>query len=428
MSSAKITLWDTLIGYIAWDQKQNTAVFESSEAYLDAPFNIAPIIHPNKREFLIGHDFHDKFQGMVPTFYDTLPDAFGNVIFKEWLEQMNMDQSAMNPVERLLYIGKRGMGALEYHYEKRVPSNKQKLDLEELAQLSHKIIQRKYAQKDYLHNPEALQNILRIGASVGGAQAKVLVAISRETKQPNQRLLAGDIIHTIPVDYYIVKLAHDPKDLWNKEKHYVEYVYNAMAKDAGVAVADSRLIFEGGRAHFASKRFDRIEHQKLHKQTVSALAGFFGRNTEFGYESIFKIMEFLNLPYKDKMQLYTQMVFNVLASNRDDHTRNFSFLMDKQGKWSLSPAYDLTFPFDPYQSFFMPHKISINNKVKEINRNDLKAIADKVGIVYYKEIIERVIEQVLSFPDRIKNYDVQKRTVDLIMRDIQKNLNHLFAS
>ncbi|MCB0402455.1 MAG: type II toxin-antitoxin system HipA family toxin [Flavobacteriales bacterium] len=425
MSSAKITIWDTVVGYIAWDDRHNTAIFEAEKEYINSPLNIAPIIHPDKTELLFGNNFPEKFNGMIPTFNDSLPDSFGNVVFKEWLEQIDKDQSDMNPVERLLYVGKRGVGALEYHVGKDIPNITHNLDLEELATIADKIMKRKYAQEDYIHNPEALQNILNIGSSVGGAQAKILVAITREAKKENEKLLAGDIMHPIPVDYYIVKLEHDPQHIWYKEKNYVELVYNQIAGDMGIRVAESRLIEEGGRAHFASKRFDRKDNKKIHQQTVSALAGFFGKNTEFGYENIFKMIEYLGMPYQDKEQLYRQMVFNVVASNRDDHTKNFSFLMDEQGSWSLSPAYDLTFPYDPYQSFAIPHQISINKKVKGISRDDLEAVAKKAGIMHYHEIIDQAITHMLTFPERIKAYDLNKRTIELIGKDIQKNVDLL---
>jgi len=363
----------------------------------------------------MGHDFHDKFNGLIPAFNDSLPDAFVNIVFKEWLEQNDMNQSDMNPVERLLYVGRRGIGALEYHEGKDIPNTIENIDLEELSQISDKIIRRKYGQEDYLHNPEALKNILTIGSSVGGAQAKILIAITKEDK-----LLAGDVIHSQPVDYYIVKLEHDSQNIWNKEKNYVEYVYNQIASDIGINVAESRLIREGGRAHFASKRFDRVDNQKIHKQTVNALTGFFGKNHEFSYEDIFKVIEYLGLSYTHSEQLFMQMVFNIAASNRDDHTKNFSFLMNQNGEWSLSPAYDLTFPFDPYQSFVIPHQISINNKNKDITREDVENVAKRVGIRNYNQIIEKVIEQVSTFPERIKEYNLNSRTIELIVKDLKQ--------
>ncbi len=422
MSNAKITIWDTTLGYVSWDEVNRTSIFEPDEEYLDSPFNIAPLIHPDKSEMLYGDDFSEKFLGMIPTFNDSLPDSFGNVVFKEWLEQHDMDQSKMNPIERLLYIHKRGVGALEYHEGKDIPNIIHNLNLLDLAQVSDKIIKRKYEQKDYLHNPDALANILAIGSSVGGAQAKILVAITKEQHKENEKILAGDIIHPIPVDYYIVKLEHDPHNIWSREKNYIEFTYNQIARDIGINVAESRLIHEGGRAHFASKRFDRAGNEKVHQQTVNALTGFFGRNTQFSYENMFKIIEYLRLPNAQKDQLFMQMVFNVMASNRDDHTKNFSFLMDKKGQWSLSPAYDLTFPFDPYQSFAVPHQISINGKVKEIQREDLVATAKKVGILRYNELINRVAEHLTEFNSRIKEFDLNKKTVQLVTDDIQRNL------
>tara|TARA_R110002072_G_scaffold303044_1_gene492061 strand:+ start:2650 stop:3960 length:1311 start_codon:yes stop_codon:yes gene_type:complete len=428
MSSAKISIWDTTVGYISWDNRNNTAIFESEKGYVDSPINIAPLLHPDKKELLFGNNHHEKFLGMIPTFNDSLPDSFGNVVFKEWLEQIDIDQSEMNPIERLLYVGKRGIGALEYHKGKDIPNITHNLDLSELSQISDKIIKRKYLQEDFIHNPDALRNILTIGSSVGGAQAKILVAITREQKKENEKILAGDIIHPIPVDYYIVKLEHDSQDTWYREKNYVEFVYNQIAKDIGINVTDSRLILEGGRAHFASKRFDRVNNRKIHKQTVNALTGFFGKNTEFSYEHIFRVMEYLKLPSDQKNQLFMQMVFNVVASNRDDHTKNFSFLMDEKGQWSFSPAYDLTFPFDPYQSFGIPHKISINNKVKGINREDLVVTAKKVGILNYNEIIDNIVDCVSTFSKRIKEYDLNQKTVQLVMADIEKNINRVKSS
>ncbi|MCH2200170.1 MAG: type II toxin-antitoxin system HipA family toxin [Flavobacteriales bacterium] len=416
MSAAKITLWDTVIGYLYWDAQNNTALFEADEEYLKSPINIAPIIHPEKDEMLYGNNYHDFFLGLIPTFNDSLPDAFGNVVFKEWLEQLNIDQSEMNPIERLLYVGSRGIGALEYHQGKDIPTLTGNIDLEELAVISDKIIKRKYEHKDYLHNPEALKNILTIGSSVGGAQAKILAAIT-----PDEQLFAGDIIHNQEVDYYVVKLEHDQHNIWNREKNYVEYVYNQIAADIGINVAPSRLIHEGGRAHFASKRFDRVNHQRVHQQTVNALTGFYGRNTEFSYENMFEIIEFLDLPYENSEQLFMQMTFNILVSNRDDHTKNFSFLMDQSGEWSLSPAYDLTFPFDPYQSFVVPHKISINQKTTNITRKDIEAVAKKVGIRNYKKHIEKVIEFTSSFELRIKQYDLNSNTTQLIVKDLENN-------
>lgn len=420
MSSAKIKIWNTTVGYLYWDGPNQTALFEPDEEYIRSNINLSPILHPNKQSGLTGSDYHKKFNGQIPPFNDSLPDSFGNTVFTEWLEQMKMDQSEMNPVERLLYVGKRGIGALEYESAKHIPNTLNNIDLSELADISNKIIQRKYAQEDYLHNPEALSNILTLGSSVGGAQAKILIAQTKDAK-----FLAGDIIHDQPVDYYIVKLEHEPENIWYREKNYVEYVYNEIASDAGINVAESKLILEGGRAHFASKRFDRVDNKKIHKQTVNALLGFWGKSLEFGYCDIFKLIEFLQLPYSNAEQLFMQMVFNVAASNRDDHTKNFSFLMNENGEWSLSPAYDLTYPRDPYVSFSSAHQIHINGKTQDIKREDLVAVAKLVGIRKYNHLIDRVIHHVASLPDRIQKYSLNSKTTELIGREIEGNIERL---
>jgi len=420
MSSAKVSIWNQTIGYLYWDTPNQVAIFEADDSYVDASFNIAPFIQPDKNKLLSGGDFHQKFKGLIPTFNDSLPDAFGNTVFLEWMAKNNMSQSEMNPVERLLYVGRRGAGALEYEVGKDIPNISGEIDINELAGISDLIMKRKYRQEDHLHNPEALKNILTIGSSIGGAQAKILLAVNLDGK-----ILAGDLMHKEPVNYYIVKLEHDPTSIWAREKNYVELVYNQMAAEAGVNVADSKLFIEGEKAHFASKRFDRVNNQKIHTQTVNALSGFYGRNTEFSYEQIFRIMESFKLPYEDFKQLYIQMVFNVAASNRDDHTKNFSFLMSADGTWKLSPAYDLTYPFDPYQSFKVPHQISINKKNIDISRADLVAVAKKVGIRGYHQLIDQVVEAVSTFTAKIAEYGLNVNTTDLIAKDLGRNAMRL---
>lgn len=416
MSSAKITIWDTVVGYIVWDDSNQTAIFEADESYLNAGFSISPLLHADKKEIINGSDYHKKFNGLFPCFHDSLPDSFGNIVFKEWLEQNKIDSSNLNPVERLLYVGQRGVGALEYHKGYDTPNIVHSIDLNELADISDTIIKRKYDQKDFLHNPEALKNILVIGSSFGGAQAKVLLAINAK-----KELLAGDVIHNDAVDYYIVKLEHDSTHAWYKEKNFIEFEYNQIAREIGIHVAESHLLTLDGKTHFASKRFDRQNNEKLHTQTVNALTGFYGRNTDFSYEDIFRIISYLDLSYTSTEQLFMQMVFNVASSNRDDHTKNFSFMMDKLGQWSLTPAYDLTYPFDPYQSFYTPHQISINRKTKDINRIDLENIAKKVGVRNYKQIIDLVIDRMATFEQRIHQYGLNNKTIRLLANEIENN-------
>ncbi|NQX92191.1 MAG: type II toxin-antitoxin system HipA family toxin, partial [Flavobacteriales bacterium] len=379
--------------------------------------NIAPYIHQRKKSILLGNSFHTAFNGLIPTFNDGLPDAFGNTIFKKWLDQNNINQSEMNPVERLLYIGKRGVGALEYQQGEDVANVVQQVDINELSQIADLILKGKYDQSAFAHHPDALEKILTIGSSVGGAQAKILAAMDS-----HGGIYPGDVMYKDPMKYLIIKLEHDPLNPWSQEKNYVEFVYYQMAQECGFPVANFELVRQGNQVHFASERFDRRDGDKVHQQTVCALAGFFGKNHEFGYADIFRIMEFLKLPMIDKENLFKQMVFNVASANRDDHTKNFSFLMSKAGEWRLSPAYDLTYPFDPYQSFYSPHKIMINQKTKEIQREDLLAVANLIRLKGAEEIIDQVITVVETFGQRMKNMPVRQETVNRISEDQMRSM------
>ncbi len=418
MSVARVTIWGKTVGYLAWDGVKQVAIFEPDDEYLNTDFNLAPILHPQKKEILYGSNFHEKFGGMIPIFKDSLPDAFGNVVFKEWLDQKGLSEGEMNPVERLLYVGSRGMGALEYHVEKANPNIIQNIDLEELSQISDFIIKRKYQAEGGV---QSLENILKIGASVGGAQAKILVA----KKQGSEEYLAGDVIHQGDFDYYIIKLGHDMSQIWYREKNIVEYIYNEIAREAGLNITDYQVIVQGERVHFQTKRFDRVNNVRWHAQTVSAMVGFYGRTHEFGYENMFKMIDYLQLNEENKRQLFLNMVFNVCASNRDDHTKNFTFLMSPDGDWSLSPAYDLTYPADPFQNFGMVHKITVNGKDRNINRKDLLKVADKVGMIGAGEMIDGVISAVEGFRGRAKNFDIEGKTIDLIWLELEKNLIRL---
>lgn len=418
MSVARVSIWGITVGYLAWDGIKHHSIFEPDAEYVKSDFNLAPILHPQKKEILYGNDFHEKFEGLIPVFKDSLPDAFGNVVFKEWLEQSGLKESDMNPVERLLYVGRRGMGALEYHVEKGNANVIQNIDLEELSTISDLIIKRKY---ESIGGIRSLENILKIGASVGGAQAKILVAKRRGTEE----YLAGDIVHDGDADYYIIKLGHDTSQIWHREKNVVEFIYNQIAREIGLNVPESELIFQGERVHFQTKRFDRVNNVRWHTQTVSAMAGFYGRTNEFGYENIFKIIDFLKLSDDHKKQLFLNMIFNVAASNRDDHTKNFSFLMSPLGEWAVSPAYDLTYPVDPFQNFGMVHKITVNGKDRNIDRSDILQVADKIGLIGAHEMIDKVISGVNGFRKMAQSFDINKKTVDIIDSELQKNIMRL---
>jgi serine/threonine-protein kinase HipA len=402
------------VGYLTWDETRQQAILELDESYQNSPIDLAPLTIDKRLPIHYARDPQQVFHGLPPLLADSLPDHFGNRVFQEWLIKNNYAISDLNPVDRLMYVSARGMGALTYEPAREVPNTIEHIDFSALARVSEKIIQGKYDYTDFLANEQALQHILRIGSSVGGAQAKVLVAIHDKSNE----LRAGDILHDDPdYRYYIVKLAHDTGTPWGQEKILVEYVYHLMAREAGIKTCNMQLHRDGDARHLMIERFDREQGQRIHMQTLMALSGRYDRRVPFSYEDCFRLMTALRMAHEDIRRLYRQMVFNVFAHNMDDHSKNISFLMDDKGQWRLSPAYDLTYPFDPYLPSLKAHKMSVNGKVKDINTDDLLAVAKKVGIRAATRLIEEVKKGVTTFKGLAKDHGVSIQTIDMMMSD-----------
>lgn len=423
MSSIKVKIWDQSIGYVYWDAVNNRSLFELDESYQNSQLNISPLLINKKVKLHTSSIYEPIFQGLIPTIADSLPDYFGNRVFQTWLEQNQLQESDMNPLERLMYTGKRGIGALEYEPGKTIVNTIDSVDFAEIVEISEKIITNKYHYSDFLENQQALQNILTIGSSVGGAQAKILIAIHPITGE----IKAGDVLHTDPsFEYYIVKLGHDAETQWGKEKTSVEYVYYLLAKEVGLTIFESKLIENQDNIHFLTKRFDRQNGEKIHFQTLLALTGYSNKTTAFNYEQCFVVLEQMNLKHSDKELLFRQMVFNVAACNMDDHMKNIGFIMDKSGKWSLAPSYDLTYPFDPYLPSLKFHKMNINGKSKLIEREDVVKLGKKVGIRNCTAIIDEICEVVLQFEQKALNHAViSESTRKVITKDIGQSVRRL---
>lgn len=421
MNQLKINSWGKTIGYLAWDESINQSVLELDDEYINSNFNLSPLlIDKSIRIHYSGNE--EAFYGLHPLFADSLPDYFGNRVFQEWLTQKKYATTDLNPVDRLLYIGKRGVGALEYEPDKTVAKRISKVDFDELAAISKKITENKYDYQDFMENKQALTNILNIGSSVGGAQAKVLVAINDSTGE----IKAGDVLHKNKnFQYYIVKLAYESGTPWGKEKTYIEHVYNHIAKKAGLNVMPCELIVTQNGAHFKTLRYDRKDGEKIHVQTLKAITGYADKRIPFSYEEAFMVLERLGVNHSDKLNLYKQMIFNVATANMDDHTKNFSFMMSKDGEWSLAPAYDLTYPFDPYQHNLKFHKMTINGKTKSISREDLLAVGKRVGIRNAKSYIDDVVSSVQEFKKLASTFPISNKTVTILGDEITHLLQQL---
>lgn len=399
MVVAQVRLWDKLVGAVLWNYDRGYATFEFDVGFLKSGLDVAPITMPLAKVrkgdiFQFSNLPAETFHGLPGLLSDALPDRFGNQLIDLWLASQGRDKGSMSPVERLCYLGTRGMGALEFEPTERNEKEPSKnLEVGALVELSKKALSQKASldsklSKDYA---EIFSDIIRVGTSAGGARAKAVIAYNEQTGD----VRSGQLISPAGFEHWLIKFDGVTNELLGDPKGYgrIEYAYYKMAVACGINMMPSKLLEENGRAHFMTKRFDRIANdEKLHMQTLCGLCHYDYNNPEaYAYEQAFQAMRQLRLPYTDAEELYTRMVFNVVARNQDDHTKNISFLMDKSGTWRLSPAYDVTYAYDPSNRWIAKHQLSVNGKREAITREDLLSVAKQMNIKKPKEIIERIL-------------------------------------
>jgi len=396
---AKVNLWGQLVGAVAWQEEEGYASFEFDPSFLKQGLDLAPVTMPLSTISQGSGIFNfpvipkETYYGLPGFLADSLPDRFGNRLIDIWLATQGRTPESMNPVERLCYVGNRGMGALEFEpMIKRGKNTPQPLEIDDLVRLAKDALGQKEGLSADLSKDagKALQEILLVGTSAGGARAKAIIAYNEETG----KVVSGQLLAPKGFSHWIIKLDGVTNDMLGDPKGYgrIEYAYYRMAVDCGINISKSRLLLEEGRAHFMTKRFDRIENnQKLYMQTLCGLCHFdYNSPGAYAYEQAFQTMRQLRLSYTDAEQLYTRMVFNVISRNMDDHTKNIAFLMNKQGVWSFAPAYDLSYAFNPANKWLARHQMTINGKREDITRNDLLSVGKQMNIKKDKEIIERV--------------------------------------
>jgi len=427
---AKVNIWNEMVGAVAWDDVKGYATFEFEESFLKKDLDLAPLkmsiaeAKNGKRIFSFTNLNKETYKGLPGLLADSLPDRFGNRLIDVWLAQQGRNPDSFNPVERLCYIGKRGMGALEYEpILAPFDQTSAQLELGELVKLAKKILDERFDFKTNLSkkNESSLLEILRVGTSAGGARAKAIIAYNPETRD----VRSGQIDNLKNYEYWIIKFDGVSDKKLGDPKGYgrIEYAYYLMAKESGIKISESKLLFEDNYAHFMTKRFDRIDNDKLHMQTLCALAHFdYNYPSSYSYEQAFQVIRQLKLSYENTEQLFLRMIFNVIARNQDDHTKNISFLMDKKGNWSLAPAYDVTFAFDPKNKWMKSHQMSINGKYDDINRNDILSLAKNMNIKKAGQKIENIIDAVSRWRDFAKEAKVSAEQIKYIQSTLLLNI------
>ena len=416
---AEVRLWGRTIGAVSVEGADATAAFQYTPAFARSGIQVAPIVMPlGDQVYSFPQLARDSFHGLPGLLADSLPDRFGNALIDTWLATQGRTPESFNAVERLCYIGARGMGALEFapaHGPRSRLSHKVEIDaLVELAsdvltQRNH--VRHSFADEDRAH---ALRDILRVGTSAGGARAKAVIAWNRESNE----VRSGQVDAGPGFDAWIIKFdgvrGNRDRELEDPNGYgAVEYAYALMARDAGIEISECHLLEENGRRHFMTRRFDRrAGGEKLHMQSLAALAHYdFNQAGAYSYEQALQMIHRLGLPMSSIEEQFRRMAFNIVARNQDDHVKNIAFLMDKAGHWSLSPAFDLSYSYNPDGQWTSRHQMSMNGKRDQFVLDDFRECARTVSMKRGRaeSILEAVTAAVRRWPEFAAQAEVLPR-------------------
>ncbi|WP_304633583.1 type II toxin-antitoxin system HipA family toxin [uncultured Muribaculum sp.] len=422
---ARVNLYGQPVGTFRWDNNRQLAHFEYAESFIGKGLEPSPILMPVRqgRIYSFSDIGRETFKGLPGMLADSLPDTYGRALFDRWLALTG--RSSGNAVETLCFLGKRCMGALEFEPAMDAPySPDVRIELDSLVEVTSEALSEKEEFGANLEEDKkaAIAEIVRLGTFAGGQRAKAIIAYNPLTGE----VRSGQIETPEGFDYYLIKLDGVTAEAGFRETQNfgrLEYSFYRLVKECGIKMSDCSLIEENGRAHFLTKRFDRQNGEKIHMQTLCDIAHYDYRNPRsYSYEQAFNVMRALRLPYSQAQEMYRRMVFNVVIRNQDDHTKNISFLMDRQGKWTLSPAYDMVFAYNPKGGWTAQHQMSINGKFDDITRQDLLEFAKRNNIKEATEIIDRIAEVSSRWPLLARECEVPQPMIDAIVPNLKLSI------
>ena len=406
---AKVQLWGRTIGAVSLDAGREVAAFQYDADFARSGIELSPLVMPPSERVV---EFpalpRNTFHGLPGLLADSLPDKFGNALIDAWLATQGRTPDSFNAVERLCYTGTRGMGALEFAPVIGPKSRKaSKIEVDALVRLAGEVLTHRGNLQGHFNvagKEKALRDILSVGTSAGGARAKAVIAWNRATNEVRSgQIAAGD-----GFDYWLLKFdgvaGNKDKELEDPKGYgAIEYAYHLMARAAGITMSECRLLEENERRHFMTRRFDRLAAgAKLHMQSLCALAHFdFNQAGAYSYEQALLTIRQLKLPMAAVEEQFRRMVFNVVARNQDDHVKNIAFLMNQQGEWSLAPAFDVTYSYNPSGSWTATHQMTLNGKRDGFALADFEACAKAALMKRGRAatIIEEVQEAVKHWPE-----------------------------
>ncbi|MCP4876005.1 MAG: type II toxin-antitoxin system HipA family toxin [Gammaproteobacteria bacterium] len=407
MTIAQVNLWGKSIGAVSWDKNAELAHFEYEADFIKSGIELAPHTMPlSKQIYSFPTLPRETFHGLPGLLADSLPDDFGNALINVWLATQGRSRESFNPVERLCYTGVRGMGALEYLPSQGPFTDKSEpVDVNALVDLASRVLTKRNTLQgsfDPELREDSLQDILRVGTSAGGARAKAIIAWNQSTDE----VCSGQVKAGEGFSYWLLKFdgvsGNKDKELEDPAGYgLIEYAYYHMAKKAGINMEESRLLNENGRSHFMTRRFDRTETgQKIHLQSLCAMEHFdFKKPGAHSYEQALRTIRKLDMPMATIEEQFRRMTFNIIGRNQDDHVKNIAFLMDKSGNWSLSPAFDMTYSYNPQGDWTSRHQMSLNSKRDDFTIDDFKTCAKNSSMKrgQAEEIVDEVQTAVLQW-------------------------------
>lgn len=427
-TTAQIELWGTLIGAVTFDPEQGIARFQYDRNFLSSGIELSPLMMPLRRQ---GYRFpqleKETFHGLPGLLADSVPDRFGNALIDAWLAAQGRSAESFNPVERLCYTGKRGMGALEFRpVLGPKPRVSEQLELNKLVELASEVLTHRAELATQFSNKEqgeALKEILRVGTSAGGARAKAVVAWNPDTNE----VRSGQVNAPEGFGYWLLKFDgvrnNKDKELTDPQGFgAIEYAYHRMAVDAGIRMNPCHLLEQGELRHFMTRRFDRMtDGSKPHMQTLGAMQHFdFNIAGAYSYEQALLTIRQLGMGMDAIEEQFRRMAFNIIARNQDDHVKNIAFLMNKRGQWNLSPAYDITYSYNPQGDWTNQHQMALNGKRDNFALADFEACAATASMKRTR--VKEILEDVRAVVRKWSDYAEAARVKTDWIKQVQANL------
>lgn len=431
-NDARVLLWGSVIGAVTWLEDREVGVFQYAPDFVDSGIQVTPLMMPLN---IFPYEFpalaRNTFRGLPGLLADSLPDRFGNAVIDAWLASQGRTAASFHPVERLCYIGTRGMGALEFQPATLdSPTGTNALEVAKLVDLASRILDERAGLSGVFTSGDdrkVIEDILRVGTSAGGARAKAILAWNPKTNE----FRSGQVDVEAGFEHWLMKFDgvsnNRDKELADPKGYgKIEYTYHLMAVAAGIEMTPCRLHHEGGRSHFMTRRFDRTATGvKRHMQSLGAMAHFdYNQPASYSYEQALQVMKRIGLPREDLEQQVLRTIFNIVGRNCDDHVKNIAFLMNRRGGWRLSPAFDLSYAWDPRGEWTSRHQMSVNGKRDNFKREDLITLAHAAGIKKRpaNEMVEHVVETMRRWPNFAQKAGVSGKRVMEIQGNLRTHL------